>query len=129
VVSSLNQNCESQLQFRWGDGSLGDREKSVLIDYFISLARNIRFYTFPDPRIFCATRAISNCKCSQMPSLFCVALGPSQPPIQWVLGALSLGVKWPGREADHSSPSSAEVKIAWSYTSTPPVRLHGVVLS
>jgi hypothetical protein len=29
------------------------------------------------------------------------ALGPSQPPIQWVLGALSLGVKRPGREADH----------------------------
>jgi hypothetical protein len=25
-------------------------------------------------------------------------------------GALSLGIKWPGREADHSPPSSAEVK-------------------
>jgi len=32
-------------------------------------------------------------------------------------GALSLGVKRPGREADHSPPSSAEVKNAWSYTS------------
>jgi hypothetical protein len=31
-------------------------------------------------------------------------------PIQWVPGALSLGVKRPGREADHSPPSSAEVK-------------------
>jgi hypothetical protein len=31
----------------------------------------------------------------------------------------SLGVKRPGREADHSRPSSAEVKNAWSYTSTP----------
>jgi len=30
--------------------------------------------------------------------------------IQWVTGALSLGVKQPGREADHSPPSSAEVK-------------------
>jgi hypothetical protein len=30
--------------------------------------------------------------------------------IQWVPGALSLGVKRPGREADHSPPSSAEVK-------------------
>jgi len=29
----------------------------------------------------------------------------------------------------HSPPSSAEVKNAWSYTFTPPVRLHGVVLS
>jgi hypothetical protein len=37
-------------------------------------------------------------------------LGPTQPPIQWVSGALSLGVKRPGREADHSPPSSAEVK-------------------
>jgi hypothetical protein len=38
------------------------------------------------------------------------ALGPTRPPIQWVLGALSLVVKRPGREADHSLPSSAEVK-------------------
>jgi hypothetical protein len=39
------------------------------------------------------------------------ALGPTQPPIQWVPGALSLVVKRPGREADHSPPSSAEVKV------------------
>jgi hypothetical protein len=38
------------------------------------------------------------------------------------------GVKRPGREADHSSPSSAKVKNAWSYTSTPPGRLHGMWL-
>jgi hypothetical protein len=38
------------------------------------------------------------------------ALGPTQPPIKWVPGALSLGVKRSGREADHSPPSSAEVK-------------------
>jgi hypothetical protein len=44
-------------------------------------------------------------------------------------GTLSLGVKRPRREADHSPPSSAEVKNEWSYTSTPPIRLHGVVLS
>jgi hypothetical protein len=55
-------------------------------------------------------------------------LGPTQPPIQWVSRALSLGVKWPGREADHSPPSSAEVKNVWSYTSTPPISLHDVVL-
>jgi hypothetical protein len=29
------------------------------------------------------------------------------------------GVKRSGREADHSPPSSAEVKNAWSYTSAP----------
>jgi hypothetical protein len=46
------------------------------------------------------------------------ALGPTQPPIQWVPGALSLGVKRLGREADRSPPSSAEVK-EWNYTSTP----------
>jgi hypothetical protein len=38
------------------------------------------------------------------------ALGPTQPPVQWVPGALSLWVKWQGREADHSPPSRAEVK-------------------
>jgi hypothetical protein len=43
----------------------------------------------------------------------------TQPPIQWATGALSLGIKPPGREADHSPPSSAEVKNAWSYTSIP----------
>jgi len=48
--------------------------------------------------------------------------------VQWVPGVLSLEVKWPGCEANHMPPSSAEVKNAWSYTSTPPV-CHGVVLS
>jgi hypothetical protein len=38
------------------------------------------------------------------------ALGPTQPTIQWVPGALSLEIKRLGREADHSPPSSAEVK-------------------
>jgi hypothetical protein len=47
------------------------------------------------------------------------ALGPIQPPIQWVPGADSHGVKRPGREAHHSPPSSAEIKNVWSYTSTP----------
>jgi hypothetical protein len=38
------------------------------------------------------------------------ALGPTQPPIQWLTGSFSLGVKRPRREADHSPTSSAEVK-------------------
>jgi len=38
------------------------------------------------------------------------ALGPTQPPTQRVPGVISLGVKWPRREAEHSPPSSAEVK-------------------
>jgi hypothetical protein len=38
------------------------------------------------------------------------ALGSTQPPVQWVTGVLSLGViARPGRDADHSPPSSAEV--------------------
>jgi hypothetical protein len=37
------------------------------------------------------------------------ALGPTQPPIQWVSRDLSPGVRRPGRETDHS-PTSAEVK-------------------
>jgi hypothetical protein len=50
-------------------------------------------------------------------------LGSTQLPMLWVPGALSLGVKRPEREA------SAEVKDEWSYTSTPLIRFHGVVLS
>jgi len=29
------------------------------------------------------------------------ALGPTQPPLQWVMGALTPGVKRPGCETDH----------------------------
>jgi hypothetical protein len=38
------------------------------------------------------------------------ALGPTQRPIQRVSGVPPLGVKWPEREADHSLPSSEDVK-------------------
>jgi hypothetical protein len=41
---------------------------------------------------------------------------------------LSLGIKRPRREADHSPTSSVKVKNAWSYTSTLPIHLHDVVL-
>jgi len=44
-------------------------------------------------------------------------LGPIHPPISWVPGALSLGVKRPVPEADHPLSSDAKVKNAWSYTS------------
>jgi hypothetical protein len=38
-------------------------------------------------------------------------VGLTQPSIDWIPGSLSLGVKRPGREADHSPPISADVKI------------------
>jgi hypothetical protein len=44
-------------------------------------------------------------------------------------GALSLWVKLPGRETDHSAPSSAEVKECMELYLHPKIRLHGVVLS
>jgi hypothetical protein len=47
------------------------------------------------------------------------ALGSTQPRIQWVTEVLSLGVKWPGREANRSPLASAEVKKMWICTSTP----------
>jgi hypothetical protein len=57
------------------------------------------------------------------------ALGLTHPPIQWEPGPLTLVLKRLGREADHSLPSSAEVKNAWSYTSIPLIPLNGVVHS
>jgi hypothetical protein len=43
------------------------------------------------------------------------ALGPTQPPIEWVPGALALRVKRSGSETDHSR------------TSVPSLRMHGAV--
>jgi hypothetical protein len=51
----------------------------------------------------------------------CVNVGVVRRPASSPMGTREFfsGVKRPGREADHSPPSSAEVKNAWSYTSTP----------
>jgi hypothetical protein len=48
-----------------------------------------------------------------------VQTGSGAHPFSYPIGtgALSLGVKRPGREADNSPPSTAEVKNAWRYTS------------
>jgi hypothetical protein len=43
------------------------------------------------------------------------ALGPIQPPIQWVPGALSPGVKRPGREADHSQSERTVVVLRFMW--------------
>jgi hypothetical protein len=47
------------------------------------------------------------------------AVGSTQPPIQWVPGTISPGVKRPGREADQS-PSASAVKKMGMYTCSPP---------
>jgi len=38
------------------------------------------------------------------------------------------GVKRPGRDIDHSPPSSAEIKNEWSFTSASPVGLHDMYI-
>jgi hypothetical protein len=62
-------------------------------------------------------------------TVFRTTLGPTQPPIQWVPGALSLGVKRPGCETDHLPPSRAEVKECVELYLYFPISLRGVVLS
>jgi hypothetical protein len=47
-------------------------------------------------------------------------LGSTQPPIQRGTGTISLRVKRPGLKAEHSLPTSAEVKKTWTYTSIYP---------
>jgi hypothetical protein len=42
--------------------------------------------------------------------IFSKSFRPALGSIQWVPGALSLGLKRPGREADYPPPASAEVK-------------------
>lgn len=47
-------------------------------------------------------------------------LGPTQTPLLWVLGTLSLAVKWLCHQANHSLPSS----VWWDHDSTPHICLH-----
>jgi len=46
------------------------------------------------------------------------ALGSTQPPIQWVPAAFSVGIWRQRPEVDHSFVCSAEVKNKWIYTSS-----------
>jgi hypothetical protein len=57
-----------------------------------------------------AIRVRSPAGAKDFSSLSRPALGPTQPPVQWVPGGrFSWGKARPGRDADHSPPSSAEV--------------------
>jgi len=51
-------------------------------------------------------------------------LQPTQSPIPWTPGTLFWTVQQPLHEANHSPPSSVEVKNKWDYTSTPLICLH-----
>jgi hypothetical protein len=56
---------------------------------------------------------------------FRLALGPNQPPLQWVL-VFVREVERRAREADHLPPSSPEIKNVWSYVAPPSLSLHDV---
>lgn len=60
---------------------------------------------------------------------FRLALGTTPLLVQWGMGVSAPGVKWLGSEAEHSPPSSVEVKNGCSYTTTPHMRLHGTLLN
>jgi hypothetical protein len=53
----------------------------------------------------------------------------SEAPSSTYAMSIGGGLQRPGREGDYSPPSSREVKNAWSYTSTPPPLIHGLVVS
>jgi hypothetical protein len=54
-------------------------------------------------------------------------LGLTRAPIQCIPEARTAVIKRPKRKADHSPASSSEINNAWSRTSSPPIRLRGVV--
>jgi hypothetical protein len=57
-----------------------------------------------------------------------LALGFTQPHIQWVPGSVSPGVKRRGRKSDHSLPASAKVKKTWGLYIYSSIRLNGAVV-
>ena len=87
-----------------------------------TIMENVNSEEFPN--LGFSVSIISSIKCRHKMSVYIfspktsrLALGPTHPPLHWVPGALYPEVKWPGREVDHSPPSSAEVRNARSYTS------------
>ena len=54
-----------------------------------------------------------------------LALGPTQLSVEWVAGAISLGVKWLEQGFGHICPSNSEVMNDWQYSSIP-IFLHGM---
>jgi hypothetical protein len=111
----LNHSCVQDTLLEMGNGSLctmmGDVLRCMGCDV---LAEDLNMLALVDLLLMIPT---SNCPLvGWVPGRWtqnwdlAEGLGPTQFPTQWVPGALSLGVKRLGHEADHSPPSSAEVK-------------------
>jgi len=65
--------------------------------------------------------------------LFSTTSGPAWGPPSLLPNGhgrlFTLELKRPGHKVDHSPQSSSEIKKAWTYTSTHPIRLNGVMLN
>jgi hypothetical protein len=86
------------------------------------------YFTFHANRIDCL-RAERQQFASRKGQIFLFATTsklPTQPHIQQLLEALSPKVRRPVREEYHSLLSSTEVKKMPSFTSIPPIHLHGI---
>jgi hypothetical protein len=98
---------------RYGSGSHGVHNTQVHIctssqDSSVSIVMNYGL----ESRDLIPDRGLKFFSCPQHPDRL---LRPIEPPIRWVPGTLSPVAKHLGREADHSLPSSAEVKNGGAY--------------
>jgi hypothetical protein len=112
---------------------------SLVVSEFREFENDTRKYTLtrlsegPDESVGIVTRKRPTYRASivanEIMFLFSItsrpAIGFIQPSTQWAQRTLSMGVKLPGRQTDHT-PLSAEVDL-WNYTSISPLRLHGLV--
>jgi hypothetical protein len=66
-----------------------------------------RWWIFTRPHCFTSQKVVTTVKAWNLTGIFIYvtafrpALRPTQPPIQWLPGVLSLGIKQPWPEADH----------------------------
>jgi hypothetical protein len=129
TAPTVNSNQSRGARFYLSSGELFNRKRGPLM---LGSPTLLSFFTLRVMLFFLLFQGFESRQEMRI-SLFTIAsrpaLEPTQPPIQWIPGALSVALKRPAREADHSLPSRDGVKNAWSYTFTPPIRLHGVVFS